>query len=117
MVAKESLRKQLGPPPTNDSLAAISWMQRALAAMAHEVLEQRGLSKQARRDEMLKIADRMSRLRDPDRIYQAEKAIRGTQETIADSTPGPKTEDAPNLSQQPRAIAARRGRPPRSAIR
>jgi hypothetical protein len=116
-VAKRSLRKQLGEPPLDDSLAAINWMQRALAAMANEVLDQPGMSKQARRDEMLKIADRMAKLRDPDRIYQAEKALRGTEREAASVKRGPQTTDAPDLSQQPRPITARRGRPPRSAIR
>jgi hypothetical protein len=109
---KKSLRARVGEPPLDDSLAAISWMQRALAGMAADVLDS-NLSAADKREEMLKIADRMSRLRDPDRIYQAERALRGSKQRQEEPRPGPALTNAPNLDGSDRQITARRGRPPK----
>lgn len=114
-VAKKSLRERLGEPPLDDSLAAISWMQRALAGMAADVLSG-NLKEAEKREEMLKIADRMSRLRDPDRIYQAERLLRGAKQRQEEPRPGPQLTDAPKLDRADRPIAARRGRPPKSSL-
>jgi hypothetical protein len=65
---KKSLRERLGDPPLDDSLAAVSWMQRALAAMASDVLDS-NLTQSEKREEMLKIADRMSRRAAPGRTF------------------------------------------------
>jgi hypothetical protein len=115
VAGKKSLRQRLGEPPLDDSLAAISWMQRALAGMAADVLSS-NLKEGEKRDEMLKIADRMSRLRDPDRIYQAERALRGAKQRQEEPRPGPQLTNAPNLDRADRPIAARRGRPPKRAV-
>jgi hypothetical protein len=114
-VAKQSLSKRLGKPPADDSLAAISWMQRALAAMASDVLEG-NLSEAEKREEMLKIADRMAKLRDPDRIYRAETALRQSKERQEEPRPGPQLTDAPRIDGNAGPIAARRGRPPKRSL-
>lgn len=117
-VAAKSLSSKVGKPPVDDSLAAISWMQRALAEMAGQVIEDRALTQAEKREEMLKIADRMAKLRDPDRIYQAERILRGAEKAISEPTVGPQMEeDAPHPSESARPVPARRGRPPRSALR
>src|ERR1043165_7172902 len=46
-------------------------MQRALAVVASDLVESE-LDDHKKRSEMLKIADRMAKLRDPDRLYQAD---------------------------------------------
>lgn len=115
--APKSLRAQLGAPPVNDSLATASWMYRALAIMAEQVLDDERMPQAEKREELLRIADRMAKLQDPHRIYQAEQALRGNDDAMKETTRGPQLTDAPNFSEQARPVAARRGRPPRSAIR
>jgi hypothetical protein len=115
-MARKTLKQLLGAPPVDDSLGAISWMQRALAAMANEVLSS-NLTAAEKREQMLKIADRMAKLRDPDRIYQAEQLLRGHQQHREDRSPGPQLTDAPKLDSSDHPVVARRGRPPRSALR
>ena len=70
--AKQSLREriqqQLGDTPIDDSLAAVTWMQRALAVVASDLVESE-LDDHKKRSEMLKIADRMAKLRDIDRLH------------------------------------------------
>jgi hypothetical protein len=112
---KQSLRQRLGDPPLDDSLAAISWMQRALAATAADVLEG-NLSADEKREALLKIADRMAKLRDPDRLYQAEEALRAARNAQQDNSPGPQLTDARNLDGAAGPITARRGRPPRRSL-
>ena len=114
-MAKQSLRARLGEPPLDDSLAAISWMQRALAASAADVLAG-NLTDREKREELLKIADRMAKLRDPDRIYQAERALRGARSQQEDSRPGPQLKDAPKIDGAAGTVTARRGRPPKRSL-
>jgi hypothetical protein len=114
-VAKQSLRQRLGDPPIDDSLAAISWMQRALAAMAADVLSS-NLTEHEKREEMLKLADRMAKLRDPDRIYQAERALRQSRQRQEEPRPGPELKDAPIIDGSPGSVTARRGRPPKRSL-
>jgi hypothetical protein len=111
-----SIKSQLGAPP-EDSLKLTNWMQRALALMAGEVLVDRRLTTSQRRAEMLKIADRIAKLRDTDRLYAAEQLLRGADQRMNDTRSGPELVDAPDFNQQPHPVPARRGRPPRSAIR
>ncbi len=61
-------------PPFGDSLASINWMQRVLVAMASDVIK--GNPDEQKRAEILKIADRMAKLRDQDRIHAVEQAMR-----------------------------------------
>jgi hypothetical protein len=114
-VAKQSLKQRLGAPPLDDSLAAISWMQRALAATAQDVLES-NLTEHEKRDELLKIADRMAKLRDPDRIYQAERLLRESKQRQEEPRPGPQLKDAPDLNRADSPVTARRGRPPKRSL-
>jgi hypothetical protein len=116
-VAGKSLSSKLGKPPTDDSLAAISWMLRALAEMAGQVIEDKALTQAGKRNEMLRIADRMAKLRDPDRIFKAEQAAKNIQRQIDQPTRGPETVDAPSIEEADSVVVARRGRPPRRALR
>ncbi len=51
-------------------------MQRALAVVASDLVESE-LDDHKKRSEMLKIADRMAKLRDIDRLHQAEQTLHG----------------------------------------
>lgn len=92
-------------------------MQRALAVLAADVIAS-NLPAAQKRDEMLKIADRMAKLRDPDRIYQAERALRGARDRQDEPTPGPQLRDVSQLVLYGSAgtITARRGRPPKRSL-
>jgi hypothetical protein len=83
--------------------------------MAADVLSS-NLKEVEKRDEMLKIADRMSKLRDPDRIYQAERAIRGARDKPGGAAARPALTDAPKFDRAARPITARRGRPPKRSL-
>jgi hypothetical protein len=118
--AKQSLREriqqQLGDTPIDDSLAAVTWMQRALAVVASDLVESE-LDDHKKRSEMLKIADRMAKLRDIDRLHQAEQTLRGARAQQEEARPGPQmTDDATRLDTAAGEIPARRGRPPRRAL-
>ena len=112
---RERIQQRIGDPPVDDSLATISWMLRALAVTATDVLES-DINDTAKRGEMLKIADRMAKLRDPDRLYQAEEAIRNARTKQAEVRPGPQLTDAPRLDTAAGQVTARRGRPPRRTL-
>ncbi|HEX8113453.1 MAG TPA: hypothetical protein VF516_37240 [Kofleriaceae bacterium] len=117
--AKQSLREriqqQLGDTPIDDSLAAVTWMQRVLAVVASDLIESE-LDDHKKRSEMLKIADRMAKLRDIDRLHQAEQTVRGEKKQQEDGPAGPQLIDAPRLDAAAGPITARRGRPPRRTV-
>lgn len=117
--AKQSLREriqqQLGDTPIDDSLAAVTWMQRVLAVVASDLVESE-LDDHKKRSEMLKIADRMAKLRDIDRLHQAEQTLRGARAQQEEARPGPQMRDATSLDAAAGEIPARRGRPPRRAV-
>ena len=118
--AKQSLREriqqQLGDTPIDDSLAAVTWMQRALAVVASDLVESE-LDDHKKRSEMLKIADRMAKLRDIDRLHQAEQTLRGARAQQEEARPGPQmTDDATGLDTAAGSVPTRRGRPPRRAL-
>lgn len=113
---RERIQAQLGDTPIDDSLAAVTWMQRALAVVASDLVES-DLDDHKKRSEMLKIADRMAKLRDPDRLYQAEQTLRGARAQQEEARPGPQmTDDATRLDTAAGEVPARRGRPPRRAL-
>ena len=113
---RERIQQQLGDTPIDDSLAAVTWMQRALAVVAADVVES-DLADDKKRSEMLKIADRMAKLRDIDRLHQAEQTLRGARAQQEEARPGPRmTDDATRLDPTAGEIPARRGRPPRRAL-
>lgn len=116
---RRPLRKVLGKLPADDSLAAMSWMIRALGQLALEVDRDENLKPVARRAEMIRIAVAMARLRDPDRIYRAEQTLRNYGKHIADTNPGPALMEAdPNpVGADGKPIATRRGKPPRTGLR
>jgi hypothetical protein len=111
--AKQTLKQRLGNVPLDDSLAAISWMQRALARWRRRAREQPHRAE--KREELLKIADRMAKLRDPDRIYQAERIAARREESDRRAAPGPQLKDAPTSTERS-SVAARRGRPPKRSL-
>jgi len=117
MPRKPSLRARLGSPPLDDSLEAVSWFVRALSAMADELLDEPGLTRARRRTELLKLADRVAKLRDLDRLGRAERTLVEADEHMAVARPGPELTDAGDLSKSARAIATRRGKPPRRSLR
>jgi hypothetical protein len=51
---RERIQQQLGDTPFDDSLAAVTWMQRALAVVASDLVESE-LDDHKKRSEMLKI--------------------------------------------------------------
>jgi hypothetical protein len=112
---RERIQQQIGEPPIHDSLAAVTWMLQALAVVASDLVESE-LDDHKKRSEMLKIADRMAKLRDPDRLYQAEQTVRGEKKKQEDGPAGPQLTDAPRLDPAAGPVTARRGRPPRRAI-
>ena len=113
---RERIQQQLGDTPIDDSLAAVTWMQRALAVVASDLVESE-LDDHKKRSEMLKIADRMAKLRDIDRLHQAEQTLRGARAQQEEARPGPQmTDDATRLDTAAGEIPARRGRPPRRAL-
>lgn len=112
---RERIRARIGDTPIDDSLAAVTWMQRALAVVASDLVES-DLDDHKKRSEMLKIADRMAKLRDPDRLYQAEQALRGARAQQEEARPGPQMRDATSLDTAAGEVPARRGRPPRRAV-
>jgi hypothetical protein len=111
----ERIQQQIGETPIHDSLAAVTWMLQALAVVASDLVESE-LDDHKKRSEMLKIADRMAKLRDPDRLYQAEQTVRGEKKKQEDGPAGPQLTDAPRLDPATGPITARRGRPPRRTI-
>ena len=112
---RERIQQQLGDTPIDDSLAAVTWMQRALAVVASDLVES-DLDDHKKRSEMLKIADRMAKLRDIDRLHQAEQTVRGEKQKQEDGPAGPQLIDAPRLDAATGPVPARRGRPPRRTI-
>jgi hypothetical protein len=113
---RERIQQQIGETPINDSLAAVTWMQRALAVVAADVVESE-LEDDKKRSEMLKIADRMAKLRDIDRLHQAEQTLRGARAQQEEARPGPQmTDDATGLDTAAGPVPTRRGRPPRRAL-
>ena len=113
---RERIQQQLGDTPIDDSLAAVTWMQRALAVVASDVVDSE-LGDDKKRSEILKIADRMAKLRDIDRLHQAEQTLRGARAQQEEARPGPQmTDDATRLDTAAGEILARRGRPPRRAL-
>jgi hypothetical protein len=52
---RERIQQQLGDTPIDDSLAAVTWMQRALAVVASDLVES-DLDDDKKRSEILKIA-------------------------------------------------------------
>lgn len=112
----QSLRDRLGQPPADDSLAAIDWMVRALAGLTAHVLESVEIPEDKKPAEILKIADRMAKLRDPDRMYLAEQALRGQKQQQEDSRPGPQMRDASVFDTASDPVPARRGRPSKRSL-
>jgi len=113
---RERIQQQIGEPPIHDSLAAVTWMLQALAVVASDLVESE-LDDHKKRSEMLKIADRMAKLRDIDRLHQAEQTLRGARAQQEEARPGPQmTDDATRLDTAAGEIPARRGRPPRRAL-
>lgn len=90
-------------------------MQRALAVVASDLVESE-LDDHKKRSEMLKIADRMAKLRDIDRLHQAEQTLRGARAQQEEARPGPQMTDATSLDAAAGEVPARRGRPPRRAV-
>jgi len=113
---RERIQQQLGDTPIDDSLAAATWMQRALAVVASDVVDSE-LDDDKKRSEILKIADRMAKLRDIDRLHQAEQTLRGARAQQEEARPGPQmTDDATSLDTAAGEVPTRRGRPPRRAL-
>jgi hypothetical protein len=113
---RERIQQQLGDTPIDDSLAAVTWMQRALAVVASDLVESE-LDDHKKRSEMLKIADRMAKLRDIDRLHQAEQTLRGARAQQEEARPGPQmTDDATGLDTAAGSVPTRCGRPPRRAL-
>jgi hypothetical protein len=112
---RESALRRLEEPPLDDSLAAINWMQRALVAMACDVKNSK-IAEAEKRAEMLKIADRMAKLRDPDRIYQAELALRERQQKRDKAKTGPEMTSATEFDAAAGSLGAIRGRPKRGGL-
>ena len=109
---RERIQQQLGDTPIDDSLAAVTWMQRALAVVASDVVDSE-LDDDKKRSEMLKIADRMAKLRDIDRLHQADQTLRGARAQQEEARPGPQmTDDATGLDTAAGSVPTRRGRPP-----
>src|SRR5215468_12069631 len=112
---RERIQQRIGDTPIDDSLAAVTWMQRALAVVASDLVESE-LDDHKKRSEMLKIADRMAKLRDIDRLHQAEQTVRGEKKKQEDGPAGPQLIDAPRFDPAAGPVTARRGRPPRRTI-
>ena len=112
---RERIQERIGDTPIDDSLAAVTWMQRALAVVASDLVESE-LDDHKKRSEMLKIADRMAKLRDIDRLHQAEQTVRGEKQKQEDGPAGPQMTDAARLDPAAGPVTARRGRPPRRTI-
>lgn len=110
------LAAALGEPPVDDSLAAVNWMQRALTAMAGLVIKDRDLDGPEKRAEILKIADRMAKLRDLDRMYRAEELLRGVRKQQEEPAQGAQLTNAPVVEGTARPVTARRGRPPSRSL-
>lgn len=117
MGKRESLRSRLGSPPTGDSLGVVSWFQLALSELANELIDEPGLTRAQRRHELLRIVDRVAKLRDLDRIGQAERALAEAERTLGEVRRGPEVVDAGDLSESPHPIATRRGQPRRKSLR
>jgi hypothetical protein len=107
--------QRLEDPPFDDSLAAVNWMQRALVAMASDVIHS-GLPNEEIRAEMLKIADRMAKLRDPDRIYAAEKALRDRNSNREKPKTGPEMKSAAEFDAKAGALGAIYGKTKRGGL-
>ncbi len=113
---RERIEQQIGETPIHDSLAGVTWMQRVLAVAAADVVDA-DLDDSKKRSELLKIADRMAKLRDIDRIHQAEQTLRGARAQQEEARLGPPmTDDATSLDAAVGEVPARRGRPPRRAL-
>jgi hypothetical protein len=101
---RDRIRSQIGETSLDDSLAAVSWMQRVLSVIAADLLES-SLSDKDKRGELLQIAGRITKLVGLDRMYQAERALRGARDRHQEALPGPQLNDAPSSS---RPIVRRR---------
>jgi hypothetical protein len=113
---RERIQQQIGETPIHDSLAGVTWMQRVLAVAAADVVDS-DLDDHKKRVELLKVADRMAKLRDIDRIHQAEQTLRGARTQQEEARPGPQmTDDAARFDTAAGPVPTRRGRPPRRAL-
>jgi hypothetical protein len=113
---RERIQERIGDTPIDDSLAAVTWMLRALGVVAANVVES-DLDDNQKRSEILKIADRMAKLRDIDRLHQAEQTVRGVRAQQEEVRPGPQmTDDAASFDTAAGSVPTRRGRPPRRAL-
>jgi hypothetical protein len=117
MAKPTSLRSRLGSPPVDDSLAVVGWTIRALGALLDELLDEPGVSRARRRAEMLKIADRIAKLRDLGRIHRAEQAVNDAASDMADTRGGPQLDAAADATESPGRLVTRRGKPPRRTLR
>jgi hypothetical protein len=99
--------------PTSDALGVVSWMIRGLGALALEVDADRNLEEPKRRAELIRIAVSMARLRPQAQIDAVRREIAAFDADVAnDKGPGPQLVDA-----APDFPPARRGKPPRTALR
>ena len=112
---RDRIQKEIGEAPIKDSLAAVAWMLQSLAVSAAHLLESEAPDKD-KLGGLLKIADRMAKLRDPDRLYQAEQKVRGAKQQQDEKQPGPEMTDAQDANHAAGTIAARRGRPSRRSL-
>ena len=106
---KQSALRSLEDPPLDDSLAGVNWMQRALVAMASDVKGGK-LAEDKKRAEMLKIADRMAKLRDTDRIFLVEEALRLRNKRRDEPKSGPEMTSAAKFDEAAGPIVALNGR-------
>ena len=102
----------VGPPPLHDPLEASAWMHQLLTVAADEVRLDPNLSPTARRNELMKLADKMTGLVPQSRIWKAEDVIRNDGAELAQSgIGGPKLSHATPVTTAAGAPTPRRGRP------
>ena len=97
-------------------LEVIAWMVKLLGISAQQVVDS-SLTEKGKRAELLAIADRMAKLRDDAAIHAALEQLRRGNQELSERAPGPELVDAPSIPTGAGPVTARRGRPPRSAIR
>lgn len=111
---RRTLRRILGPPDHTDSLKTVAWMVKALGLIALEIDGDRDLTPQARRAELIRVAGAMAKLKDQDRLFQAEQTLRAHRSKIIDSSSdGPLLRPAPSHDALGQPIKAHRGKPPK----
>ena len=111
----------LGPMPIDDPLAMNAWAHRALGVALAQAVRDPSLDDSARRRELCDLAARMAALTPQSRLQTAEQAVLQDHAALADGG-GPVMEPVHASAVGPERTAsgggkARRGRPPKRAVR